>query len=92
MMLLVESRENVHSNVCVCHLLSRQKTKKKIQKIHPSGVEIIESQSALGWKRLIELQPPYHGQSCHPPGPAAQGKARCDLSALPLKLFHSNQT
>lgn len=55
-------------------------------------MEIIESQSALGWKRLIELQPPYHGQSCHPPGPAAQGKARCDLSALPLKLFHSNQT
>lgn len=29
MMLLVESKENVHSSVCACHLLSRQKTKKK---------------------------------------------------------------
>lgn len=32
MTLLVESRENVHSNVCVCHLLSRKKTKRTSKK------------------------------------------------------------
>lgn len=65
MMLLVESKENVHSSVCACHLLSRQKTKKKNLKNTPIRSEnhrITEWFRLEGALKVIELQPPVMGR------------------------------